>query len=81
MTNQKYRKGIENVPLREINKECPIIVIVSDLSTDEVVQTLEMDYAKVDDRRWLGRLSFWAISNHHSVETMSRSDAIKENIA
>lgn len=81
MTNQKYRQGIENVPLREINKSCPIIVIVTDLERDEIVQTLEMDYAKIDDRRHLGRISFWAISNGHSVETMSRSDAIKENIA
>ncbi len=76
----KYKQGIENIPLREINKECPIIVIVTDLEKDEIVQTLEMDYAKVDDRRHLGRISFWAISNGHSVETMSRKDAEKENI-
>lgn len=76
----KYRKGIENVPLREVNKECPIIAIILDLETNEVVQTLELDYAKVEDRKHLGRISFWAIQNSHSVETMSRKDAEKENI-
>jgi hypothetical protein len=80
MPNQKYRQGVENLPLREINKACPIIVIVTDLERDEIVQTIEMDYAKIEDRKHLGRLSFWCISNHHSVETMSRSDAEKENI-
>lgn len=76
----KYKSGIENLPLRQINTHCPIIVIVTDLETDEIVQTLELDYAKIDDRKWLGRLSFWAIMNSHSVETMSKADAEKENI-
>lgn len=80
MSNQKYKKGIENVPLREVNKECPIIAIVVDLETGDTVQTLELDYAKIDDRKHLGRISFWAIQNGHSVETMSRRDAEKENI-
>lgn len=71
----KYRKGIENVPLREVNKECPIIVIVTDLETDEIVQTFELDYAKVEDRKYLGRLTFWCVSNKHSIETMSKVDA------
>ncbi len=80
MPNQKYRQGVENLPLREINKSCPIIVIVTDLERDEIVQTLEMDYAKIDDRKWLGRLSFWCLSNKHSIETMARSDAELANI-
>ena len=70
----KYRAGVENLPLRQINTHCPIIVIVTDLSTDEIVSTIELDYAKFDDRKHLGRLSFWAISNKHSVETMAKSD-------
>ncbi len=77
----KYKNGVENLPLRQINTHCPIIVIVTDLTTDEIVQTIELDYAKVDDRKHLGRLSFWCISNSHSVETMSKADAEKENIS
>ncbi len=76
----KYKNGVENLPLRQINTHCPIIVIVTDLTTDEIVQTIEMDYSKSEDRKWLGRLSFWCISNSHSVETMAKSDAEKENI-
>lgn len=76
----KYKNGVENLPLRQINTCCPIIVILTDLTTNEVVQTLEMDYAKFEDRKWLGRLSFWSISNKHSVETLAKSDVELANI-
>ena len=78
--SSKYRAGVENLPLRQINTHCPIIVIVTDLSNDEIVSTIELDYAKFDDRKHLGRLSFWAISNKHSVETMAKSDVDLANI-
>ena len=70
-----YRKGVENVPLKEINTKCPIYVMIIDLKTDEVVQEHKMDYADINDRIWLGRLTFWAVQNHHSIETMSLADA------
>lgn len=76
----KYRNGVENLPLRQINTHCPIIVIVTDLATNEVVQTLEMDYAKFEDRKWLGKLTFWSVSNKHSVETLARADVDLANI-
>lgn len=70
----KYKKGVENLPLREINKSCPIYVLIVDLVKDEVVQEYKMDYANYEDRKHLGRLTFWAVQNHHSVETMHLSD-------
>ena len=71
----KYKKGIENLPLREINKKCPILVIIVDLKTDEVVEEFRLDYASYEDRKHMGRLTFWAVSHHHSIETMSMVDA------
>lgn len=72
----EYRKGAENVPLREINRDMPILVIVYDLNNnDNVVQELRMNYGNVDDRKHLGRITFWAITNHCAVETISIVDA------
>ena len=70
----KYRQGVENLPLRQINTHCPIIVIITDLTTDEVVSTIELDYAKFDDRKHMGRLTYWCVSNKHSMETLAKSD-------
>ena len=42
----KYRAGVENLPLRQINTHCPIIIIVTDLATNEIVSSIELDYAK-----------------------------------
>lgn len=75
----EYRRGAENVPLREINRSTPILVVVYDLRNDDtVVQEIRMDYGNVEDRKHLGRISFWAFQNHCSVETMTIADAEPE---
>ena len=70
----KYRAGVENLPLRQINTHCPIIIIITDLTTNEVVSTIELDYAKFEDRKHMGRMCFWCVSNKHSMETIAKSD-------
>ena len=69
-----YRKGAENVPLKDINKHMPILVLVYNLATDELVEEKRIDYGKADDRRYLGRISYWAFTNHCSVETYALAD-------
>lgn len=72
----EYRKGAENVPLREINKQMPIMVFVINLQKDdEVVEQKLLNYGDVEDRKYLGRLTFWAVTNNHSIETMSVENA------
>ena len=75
----KYRRGAENVPLREINKNMPVLVIVYDLrNNDNVVEEKRIDYGDAEDRKWLGRITFWAVTNHCSVETIAIVDAEAE---
>ena len=75
----EYRKGIENVPLKEVNKSLPILVIIYDLrNEDKVVEEKRLDYGNYEDRKYLGRLSFWALSNHCSIETIAIVDAEAE---
>ena len=79
----QYRKGAENIPLQHINKNMPILVIVYDLiNNDTVVEEKRINYGDAEERKWLGRISFWAFQNHCSVETIALVDAeaeIKEN--
>lgn len=75
----KYRKGAENVPLKTINKDMPVLVIVYDLrNKDEVVEEKRINYGDAEDRKWLGRITFWAVTNHCSVETIAIVDAEAE---
>lgn len=72
----EYRKGIENIPLRSPNTDCPIMVFVLDLKNeDNVVEQKQLNLADPNDRKYLGKLTFWAVTNGHSIETMSVKDA------
>jgi hypothetical protein len=71
-----YRNGAENVPLREINKHLPTLVLVYDLRNDDApLVEKRINYGDAEDRKWLGRISYWALTNHCSVETMAIVDA------
>ena len=77
----EYRKGAENIPLKEINKSLPILVLIYDLKeNDRLVEEKRIDYGNYEDRKWLGRISFWAYTNHCSVETIAITDAEAETI-
>lgn len=74
-----YRRGAENVPLKTINKDMPVLVVVYDLrNNDEVVEEKRINYGDAEDRKWLGRITFWAVTNHCSVETIAIVDAEPE---
>lgn len=60
--------GPEFAPLREYVKEFKFKVIVYD-KNDKVIREEIMDYGNPEDRKWLGRLSFWCWDNNHVVET------------
>lgn len=77
----EYRKGLENVPLREINKSLPILVMLYDLrNNDALVTEVRLDYANFEDRKHLGRLTFYALTNHCTVETIAIIDAEAEQV-
>lgn len=79
MAWNKYYIGAENKRLDQVNNYCPVYVFMIDLAhEDEVVFQTELDYANYADRKRLGRLTFWAVQNGHSVETMAKADALPE---
>ncbi len=76
----EYRKGAENLPLREINKTLPILVMIYDLATDNLVDEVRLDYGNMDDRKHLGRLTYYALTHHCTVETIAMIDADRETV-
>lgn len=66
--------GPESVPLREYVKHFMMIVTVYD--GDKVIREETIDYGNIEQRRWLGRVTFWACSNGYAVETIAEKDAV-----
>lgn len=77
MINNKYQKGVENLPPRDTtNQPLPILVLVYNLlDNKEPAIEKQLNYSDFDDRKWLGRITYWAITNKHYVETIAVSDA------
>lgn len=67
------RRGPWDSPLPKYIHKKEIAVLVHDLTKDDgvVEQEFKLDYGNYEDRKFLGRLSFWAISNKRSIETMA----------
>lgn len=77
----KYKPGAENIPLRQVNTSMPALIIVYDLHNDDaVVLEHRIDFASYEDRKWMGRITFWALTNHHSIETIAIIDAEAETV-
>jgi hypothetical protein len=75
----EYKEGAENVPIRH---NLPILAIVYSLrENDKVVIEKRFNYSNFEDRKALGALSFWAYSNHCSIETIALVDAEAEGEA
>lgn len=72
----EYKPGIENIIVR---KKFMILALVYSLrENDKVVIERRLDYSSYEDRKELGKLSFWAYQNHCSLETMKLEDAEAE---
>lgn len=73
--NDNFRRGPWDAPLPKYIDKREIVVLVHDLKRDEteasIEQEFKLDYGSFEDRKFLGKLSFWAISNGRSVETMA----------
>lgn len=64
--------GPEAMPLREYIKSCLIVVSVYD--GEKLIRKEEIDYGNAVHRKWLGKVTYWAVSNHYCVETISKED-------
>ena len=73
----EYKDGAEAAPIKH---KLPILVIIYSLREDDkVVVEKRLNYSNYEDRKQLGALSYWAYSNHCSIETLAMTDAEGED--
>lgn len=71
--------GPWDIPLRQYITTLPIVVMIFNIQNDCIEKEIVIDYGNADDRKFLGKISFWAYSNGRSVECISKTDYDKEN--
>lgn len=67
------RRGPWDAPIRGgFVKQHLIYAVIHDLKTEDTIDyEIKLDLGNSDDKRFLGKITFWATSNGRSVETMS----------
>lgn len=61
-------------PMADFDDPLIIMVYVVSLDDDKKIAEHKIDYSKADARKFLGKLTFWAINNRHYIQTMLLSD-------
>lgn len=69
-----FLDGPENNSPSNIVRSFPIVVSVYKSDDDKPIREEAIDYGNYHHRKWLGRITYWALSNGYLVETMARSD-------
>jgi hypothetical protein len=75
--NRPNLNGPENIPLKEYIKSFKLQIQIIQLSNDLIIRTEVIDYGNTEERKWLGKITYWACTNGYYVETMSLEDAKK----
>lgn len=67
MIKEPNLNGPEGMPLKDFIRNFMITVSVFD--GDRLIREETIDYGNKDHRQWLGKVTFWAVSNGYAVET------------
>jgi hypothetical protein len=65
------RSGPWDNKLKDYVEKQPIVAIIHNLDTDSIEREFQLDLGNKEDKKFLGRISFWAVTNNKSVETLS----------
>lgn len=77
--NDNNRRGAWDLPLPKYIYKKEIVVLIHDLSKETIEQEFKLDYGSYEDRKFLGRLTYYSITTGRSVETMSVEEWEKMN--
>lgn len=72
--NGNKNAGPWDFPIRDYVKDFEMMVILYNIKTDCIVKEVPINYGNFEHRKFLGRITYWAGCNGHSVETLSLKD-------
>lgn len=76
--NEEIPRGPEDIPLKQYVSKHNIVILIIDAKSKRKIREERINYSDADARRWLGRITHWATSNHYIVQTCSEGDYVVE---
>jgi hypothetical protein len=71
------RRGPWDEKPKEYVTKLEMVAVVHNIENELIEHEFALDYGNADDRKFLGRLTFWCITNKRSVECVSVSEWAK----
>ena len=68
------RYGPWDIKLKDYVESQPVMVLIHNLDKEFIEKEFKIDLGNREDKKFLGRVSFWAVNNGRSVETVSIKD-------
>lgn len=72
--NDRPKVGPESIPLKQWVKSFNAVILIYNVSDDNIVRKEVIDYGDSEQRKWLGKVTFWAWQNGMYVKTLAESD-------
>ncbi len=70
-------RGPEDLPSKVgFIPDIELVILIKDIKSNRLIREERINYSDKDARRWLGRLTYHAIINGYSVETLNSKDYI-----
>lgn len=73
------RRGPWDSPIPKFVRSKPMKVLIHDLQKETIENEFVLDYGSYEDRKFLGRLTYFALTTGRSVESMSVEEWEKMN--
>lgn len=68
------RSGPWDTKLGSYIEKQPIVALIHNLEKEIIEHEFQLDLGDSLDKKFLGKISFWAVTNGRSVETISMED-------
>lgn len=78
MSADEIPRGPEDMPLSKVYTELWIWVVLTDIKSNRKIRGEKINYGSFDARKWLGKVTFYAVTNGYAVTTCAESDYVVE---
>ena len=74
--NENVPRGPEDMPLKSYIKNHPLVIILKDVKSGRRIREERINYSNSEERKWLGKITYYATTKGYSVETFAEADYV-----
>ncbi len=69
-------RGPEDLPPKNYIQDIELVILMRDIKSNRVIREERINYSDKDARRWLGKVTYYAVSNGYAIETLNAKDYV-----